>query len=266
MSGQTLFNVYCYVFVGFLGNSIIGWELGRKGFVRLGLEGPKNRAISFALGSFIIMILWQSIADLESPFTSWKDVWMPLWGAVVMLFAYFSTPRSLRLYNRAKFLHETAYVGEVVASRYDKISLDNTNTERLNKAENLYAEALSVQQRLSKEASSENSLIKHRKNIAITYLQLSLLKLQKSQCDDAAKMAENAISISCHLIDKYGERDEFKEILSDAYFRSAESDKLRNEFSCARKRYRQSLNIDEGLGKWDNVNLTKARLADLERS
>ena len=57
MTEQLAFNVYCYVVVGFIGNALIGWELGKKGWIRLGLEGPKNKRILFALYCFIFMIV-----------------------------------------------------------------------------------------------------------------------------------------------------------------------------------------------------------------
>jgi hypothetical protein len=39
MTEQLTFNIYCYAVVGFLGNALIGWEFGQKGWLGLGLEG-----------------------------------------------------------------------------------------------------------------------------------------------------------------------------------------------------------------------------------
>ncbi|MFQ6056553.1 MAG: hypothetical protein ACE5J3_11290 [Methanosarcinales archaeon] len=55
---QDMFSIYCWVFVGIIGNGILGWEMGRKGLFQLGLEGPRNRRVLFAMYLWAIAVIW----------------------------------------------------------------------------------------------------------------------------------------------------------------------------------------------------------------
>jgi len=54
MTEQQAFGIYCHAIVGFLGGALIAWEFGKKDFIRVGLEGPKNKRILFAMASFAV--------------------------------------------------------------------------------------------------------------------------------------------------------------------------------------------------------------------
>ena len=154
MIQQFVFNLYCYIVVGLIGNALIGWELGKKGWIRLGLESPRNKRVAFALYCFVGMIVWQLICKLESPFNSWESILFPIWGINVFFISRFMTPKSQRLYSRAKYLHETTYTGDWHNPRPKKFIEEIRNNNRLKKAEFLYLQTLEIQKRLSSESET----------------------------------------------------------------------------------------------------------------
>ena len=89
MTQQFIFDLYCFIVVGLIANALIGWEIGKKGWIRLGLEGQKNKKVTFALFCFIGMMVWQSIGKLEFPLNSWESISFPMCGLIVFLFLDF---------------------------------------------------------------------------------------------------------------------------------------------------------------------------------
>lgn len=263
LTGQTLFNIYCYVVVGFVGNAIIGWELGRKGFVRVGLEGPYNTRLSLVLGAFVLMLAWQAFIEVEIPFSSWQDAWMPLWGLTVMGIAHYTVPRSMRIYGRAKFLQEHAGAGDWRKHVATDSSATTTPNQWLDRAQALYHEALLVQEQLALESRADRESIHHGRNIAVVYAQLSLLYLQKRSFEEAAKMAAKAESTANQLLEKLPDDEGLLNALSDAYFYAAEADEARGNIGEARTNYERSREIEERLGNGDDLALTRTRLIEL---
>lgn len=265
MTQQLIFNLYCYIVVGLLGNALIGWELGKKGWINLGLEGPKNKRVAFALYCFIGMIMWQWIGKLNSPFDSWRGLWAPIWGSCVFLISRFLTPRSQRLYNHAKFLHETTYTGDWHNQRsqmlIDEIRINN----RLRRAESLYLQSLEIQKRLSSNSETDVEYIRYELNVAFAYSQLSLLYRQQQFLDKAADAAEKALEIAESLNNKSPNNHEILSALSNAIFMLAETEHVQGKYEKAKEKYERSLSIDKEIGKYENIKLTERMLDEIKQ-
>lgn len=264
MTEQVAFNVYCYVVVGFLGNALIGWELGKKGWILLALGGPKySRTALFALYCFILMMLWQMLRKLNSPFTSWRGLWIPGWGLLVLTVSHFLVPRSMRLYSHAKFLHETSYTGDWRSSESDRPTEQICTHSRLLKAESLYLKALQIQKRLSEESQNDMQYTHHQRNVAVTYSQLALLYIHQRQFEKASNMAHEAVLTAESLNDQTSNKSEMLSILSNALFRSAEIDQLQGKVNSAKVKYERSLTIDRNLQNDADAYITEARLNEI---
>ena len=250
--------------VGFLGNALIGWELGQKGWLGVGMEGPRNKRVSFALFCFIGMILWQAARKLESPFTLWRDLWIPAWGILIFTVSYFLVPRSVRLYRRARLLHETSYsdnrLGLESGGRTEQLPVN----ERLQQAEALYFKALEIQTRLSKDADTDGSFLQYHQNIAATHLQLSLLYLQQQNFEKASDMAGHAIDVVEALDVKFPNNRNILSLLGDAFFRAAEAAQALGMLDRARAFYERSLAIDTKLINVSGKEITESRIRELD--
>lgn len=262
---QFIFSLYCYIVIGVIGNALIGWELGKKGWVRLGLEGPKNKRVAFAIYSFIGMIVWQWISKLDSPFNSWKSLWAPILGVFVFFISRFLTPRSQRLYNRAKFLHETAYTGDWHKPRPQQIIEEIRSNYRLKKAESLYLQSLEIQKHLSSNSETDAEYIRHELNVAIAYNQLSLLYCQQQFLEKATVVAEKAHEIAESLNNKLPNNHEILSVISNAIFRLAEVEHIQEEYETAKEKYERSLSIDREIGDYEAVKLTESRLDEIRQ-
>ena len=258
MTEQQAFGIYCHAIVGFLGGALIAWEFGKKDFIRVGLEGPKNKRILFAMASFAVMALWQWSRKLKDPFVSWTDLWIPVWTLGVFVVSRLLVPRSVRLYFRAKTFHEAACAGgrqaAPAAIRHDY---------RLAKAESLYPAALGIQKHLSCQSMSEERYLHHQRNVAITYLQLTLLYHQQARLEEAAAMAKEVYDIAEPLTRNSPEQPEFLLLLSDALFRWGEVEQALGNTDSAKAKYRRSLDIDLALHNSTSADITKARLSEM---
>lgn len=261
---QLFYNLYCYIIVGIVGNAIIGWELGKKGFRTLALEGPNNKKIKFALYCFVGMIILQLIGKFDPPFNSWKSIWAPIWGVFIFFISRYTVPRSQRLYNRAKFLHEITYTGDWHKTRPQSLIEEIRNNNRLARAEYLYRESLQIQESLSTHSETDVKYIRHKLNIATVYCQLSLLYRQQQYIDKAKEMAEKAISCTEPLNKKFSEHNGVLSCLSDALFRYAEIQHISGNYTLAKEKYEQSLSIDKILGKIEDTKLTVSMLNEIE--
>lgn len=74
MTQQQWFNLYVIIMVTIIGQSILAWEFGRKGFVGMAKDGPSKKAIF--------------------PFNSWKDFWPLIIVACVFVIARASRQRA----------------------------------------------------------------------------------------------------------------------------------------------------------------------------
>jgi tetratricopeptide (TPR) repeat protein len=263
LNQQYLFNAFCYVAVGFLGHALIGWEVGKKGLLRVGLEGPTNRRVSAALLLFAGMVLWQTIGRLQSPYSSWKDLWPPVVAVVAFLVSRALVPRSLRIYNRAKYLHETTWVGEWRGVRNEAELEQARQHPRLLEAERLYREASSVQQRLAAETNSEEVRLFLRRNIASVHTQLALLYLQQALLKEAAAEVTAAVSLAETLHQHAPDDTENAATLSGALFRMAQTQQALGDRDSAVTSLRKSLSLDERLGDLEGARASRLLLEEL---
>jgi len=211
----------------------------------------------------MVMILWQTVRKLDSPFASWRDLWVLAWGILVFTVSHFLVPRSIRFYRQAKFLHETTYVGEWLKPEPDIPPEGLRKDERLCRAESLYLEAVQIQKRLSEKSETDGSHIQHQQNVAITDLQLALLYLQQRHIEKASSRAEEAIEIFETLNARFPKNHEILSTLSDAFFRAAEVEQVRGRPNEAIAKYERSLAIDMSLKREAGVNVTVSRLREL---
>jgi tetratricopeptide (TPR) repeat protein len=262
-SQQYLFNVYCYVVVGFLGHALIGWEVGKKGMLRVGLEGPTNGRVRAALFSFAGMVLWQTIGKLQPVYSTWKDLWPPLVAIIAFLVSRALVPRSQRIYERAKYLHETTWVGDWRGTRTEAELEQVRQHPRLLEAERLYCEARSVQQRLANETNNEEVRLFLRRNIAVAHTQLALLYLQQARLTEAAAEANAAIGLADTLHQQAPDDTENAATLSGALFRLAQTQQALGERDSAVANLRKSLSLDEGLGDLEGARASRLLLQEL---
>ncbi|MGA2876192.1 MAG: hypothetical protein ABSE82_11725 [Nitrososphaerales archaeon] len=260
---QRAFSAFCIGVVGILGNGLIGWQLGKKGFYQLGLEGPRNKKVIFAFGCFFVMVIWQRLRKLESPLDSWHYAWLPAFGILSWILARQLIPRSVRLYSRAKFLHETTYTGDWRSVQPDVPIAQVRAHPRLRKAEALYCQALEVQRSLAKNATAHAARKRHEQNEAVTYFQLTLLHLQRREFQEASKNACEGLNLAEKLRLETSNSSETASLLSDALYRSAETDQALGRLDEALLKYNQSLALDRLNGNEASARITEQRLAEL---
>jgi hypothetical protein len=188
------------VFVGFIGNALLGWAAGRKGFRRVGLEGPRNKPVTFALACVAAMMIWNTVGKLAPAFETWRSLWVPLVAVAAFLLGRYTMPRSLRLYERAKFLHETTFVGNWQVPRSAEELLEATRHPRLVEAARLYYEACTTQLRLGDEAETAAGKHTHHRNVVSICCQFSLLGLMTGDHVQAREAAVQAMAIARNLV------------------------------------------------------------------
>jgi len=203
------------------------------------------------------------LRKLDDPISSWSDLWIPAWGFSVFAVSHFRVPRSMRLYSRAKFLHETTYVGDWRKSEPEVPIEQIRNNWRLLKAESLYLKALQIQKRLSGESQNDLQYAHHQRNVAVTYSQLALLYLQQRQFEKASNVAHEAVVTAEALIDKSPDKSEVLLTLSDTLFRAAEIDQLQGKIHSAKAKYERSLAIGRNLLNNVDTEITEARLREI---
>jgi tetratricopeptide (TPR) repeat protein len=259
MNEQIAFNLYSYLIIGFIGNSIIAWEFGRKGWARVGLEGAKNRKLTFALFLFIFMVIWQMVRKLSSPLSDWHSLWLLGWALSVYLIARLTIPRSMRIYSRAKFLHETTYTGDWRKSE-PEIPVDQLRVNwRLIKAETLYLKALKIQEDLEKTAVLDSEINFHRENMLVTFSQLALLYLQQRRYEEVSAYADNGKA----LCDKISNDNEALQSYSNILFWLAEAYHMQGKTDSAKEVYEESMNIDRKAGAFKDAEVTRKRMAEI---
>ncbi len=263
VSQQLLFEVYCYVVVGFLGNALIGWEVGKKGWLGVGLEGARNKRIVFALSSFIVMLVWQRAGKMQPLFTSWRDAWGPAVGLAFFLLSRSLTPKSQRLYNRAKMLHETTFFGDWLHGRSPELIQACQNNPRLREAESLYIASLHRQETLASKAPTDVEKYSHLENAASAYCQLALLYGQQSFFEKAEEAGSKAVEIAEQLSQNVPGNKGFLRVLSLSLFRLAQVEHARLRRDRAKCHYERSLAIDKQLGLWEDAAVTEKQLQAL---
>ena len=83
MDQQALFELYTFLVIGVVAQSVLAWELGSKGIQRLIAAGRPNGRILVAFALFAAGGVWSRIAGLESPYQSWADAW-PVVVAIIV--------------------------------------------------------------------------------------------------------------------------------------------------------------------------------------
>jgi tetratricopeptide (TPR) repeat protein len=263
---QRILDIYACFVVGLVGNALIGWELGTKGWVNLGLEGPRNKRVTLSLFCFMIMIVWQGATKMQaSCFLSWKGLWMPLVGVVAFSIARLLKPKSLRLYDRAKLLHERTYAGDWRMKRPDDLIASVRGSDSLNRAELLYHDALVVQERLAASAQTKALKKKYLLNVAAVYTQLALLSLQKGLPDLAGGWAGKAVFVSQSIVDENPGDPASLRSLSYALFRLGLADEAAQRYESSRSNLNRSLAIDTQLGDQSGIEVTQRLLDDMSR-
>ena len=263
---QQLFNIYSVAVVGVAGNAVLGWELGKKGLIRLGLEGPSNRRVRTAVSAFIAMLVWQRLGKLSTPFQTAWDAWPVLIGLGALLIARGLIPRSQRLYDRAKFLTETADVGKWRGVRSESETASARNHPNLIEAERLYLESSQIQARLLSESEDVRIRCDHQRNMAVVDCQLSLVYLMQARLIEGKQAALNAISIAEALSRNEMANRANSALLSEALFRAGECEYLLGQRSTAETLLNRALAIDESLGDTAGAHHTKMLLDELKRT
>lgn len=263
---QQLFNIYSVVVVGVAGNAVLGWELGKKGLIRLGLEGPTNRRVRTAVSAFIAMLIWQRLGKLSTPFQTLWDAWPVLIGLGALLIARGLIPRSQRLYDRAKFLTETADVGKRRGVRSESELASARNHPNLIEAERLYLESSQIQARLRTESDDVRVQCEHQRNLAVVQCQLSLVYLMQARLIEGRQAALSAIATAEELSRDESSNTANSALLSEALFRAGECEYLLGQRATAETLLNRALAIDESLGDTKGAHHTRTLLEELNRS
>jgi len=259
---QQAFEIYYWLFVGIVGNALIAWEFGRKGFRRVGLEGPTNPRTTFAMSLWVIMLVWGTVFKLDFPDEP-KHLLILIWPVSVMAFVHFSKPRSQRLYDSAKSLHETTYIVDFSEQRNAQEIAYACENPRLVRAEEGYKEALSVQERLFALARTEEDRRRAGMNIVVSHIQLALLLRHRYLPDLARNHGQTALRMIEELEDQYPGDGEVIGAKSDALFRLGEIAHLQGNHSEAKRLYQMSLRIDQSLSDSVGIAAIQKRLAQL---
>lgn len=256
VTGQAIFNIY-FLVVAVVGQSLIAWQIGRKGLLRLGLEGPKNCSVTFAMVLFVSMLIIGGIGGFDFPTSDSKHVALLLaWLFSIGFVSRQLLPISQRVFDRAKFLHESAvgkhgnYHERGLAASFGDIRGDG----RLQDAERLYLRAIEMQ-----EDQPHGEL-----NIAIAHHQLGLLYRQEGRFDEASKRFEESLRILRSLEDLQPQRTDVQSAISMCLFRQAEIFHVCGKRDHARELYRHSLAIDERLRDADGVSINRRMLAEID--
>lgn len=256
MSGQTLYSIYCFLVV-VVGQAMIVWEIGRKGWVRLGLEGPGNRRVTFALMLFISMFVIGSVGHFTFPFTHWKHAALVLaWLLSVLFVSRQLLPASQRLFDRARFLHESTVAQyshhheRGPGASFEDIRADS----RLQEAERLYLRAMEIESRRPRGEL----------NVAVAHHQLGFLYRQLGKFEEARKRFEKSLQILRSLESLQPERSDIQGTISRTLFRLAEICHAHGELEQAKKMYEQSLDIDQRLGDAAGIRSNHQMLAEID--
>ena len=252
---QQIFTVYCYAIVGVVGNFLIGWEVGRKGLRRVSLEGPRNRRITFAIGGFLVMILWER-AGVTAPFTNWRN---SVWPALIAVGAFFLaralTPRSQRLFDRAKTLHEMTYVGDWSKPRTESELASARDDPQLLEAVTLYSESAAIQTRLAAEVPFDAERDQHRRNVATVHCQLAIVRMMQGLLTEAIEEAVTARRMA--------EETHDDATLSVALYNLGMAEKLAGDKVNATAHLRLALALEESAGDDGNAGFTRALLLEI---
>ena len=84
MNEQLFFNLYTFIVVSIIAQSLLALEWGRKGLVRLRKEGLGFK-IWLAFGLFAVQGIWQRVSTLDFPINEWKDCWPVFIGVMVFV-------------------------------------------------------------------------------------------------------------------------------------------------------------------------------------
>jgi tetratricopeptide (TPR) repeat protein len=256
MNGQSLFTNYCW-FVSIVGPSLIVWEIGRHGFVRYFLEGARNRRARFAILLLLSTIIAGLIGKFDFPKASPKQAiillaWLPPLGFV----SHQLLPLALRLYERARLLHEFAasrygdYHQRGVSASFEEICSD----VRLKEAESLYQRAAEL---VRKSANPELNLI-------MVEIQLGLLYRHQGKFESAKEHLTESLRMIRRLEYLQPERSDFLSTLSMILFRIGELHHTHGEIDQAQKMYQQSLAIDEKLRDLSGIAINQRMLSELD--
>ena len=338
---QTLFNIYFWVFVGIIGNTIIGWEIGRKGLIQLGLEGPRNLRVVFAMSLWLIAIAWGMVSKVQGQLvqlpTSPHPFWFLLWGVVMVFLGHFSIQKSQFLFNTAKALHE--YWGRLYytpgKTGDPQKSAALRNFPKVQEAEKLYKEAIKLEEqgtlirsvektvaikedelnyygyirnvncpvcgiqnylshweykttficnlcehivfvkqegdnillwaRVRKKEAIRRPILRNRINAAIGYQQLGLLYRIQERWDDAIDALHKSQNMSKELNSEYPEDKEILMALGTAIFRLGEIDHAQGRYKEAKRKYKESLEIDKKLDNEEGIRTINILLDQIEK-
>lgn len=176
----------------------------------------------------------------------------------------FSLPKSQRLYNRAKFLHETTPTGNWHAKRPQYEIEAIRENSRLRKAEEIYRQALTILE--SHRGQGELwEAIRRLRNVAAVYLQLALLYRQRYELEEAAKYAKKALEALEQIPPSAQEEPESLALRSNALFRLTEIDHFQGNGTPKqlRERYQECLAIDQKLGNMEGIRTTESMLDEI---
>jgi len=150
MDQQTLFNLYVYVCVTVIAQSMLAWELGTKGWR---VVSPKiSWRVKLAILLFAAQVIWQRLAELEFPIQSARQAWPVLFPIVVFIYARIrprlmatADPRLAHFLRAKKLYYSYARrLGIPFDQLTDRQFQQAASDSSLSEAETLYRQAIDL--------------------------------------------------------------------------------------------------------------------------
>lgn len=270
MVKQYAFPAYWWVFVGFIGNGLLVWEWGNKGFYRFATESPRSSRVRLAFVLFAIGILWSVLRGRDSePLTG--PIWLILAWDFAMFFVGRSnqelTPTSQNYFDRARRLDASLSLQPY----HEQISQQEIDSRRQNpnfrEAEELYKEAALMEE--SKSGSLKTwPEVSHLSNAINAYLQLSLLHRRLCEFEEAKTYAIKVLDLLRRFSKEIQQHPEKLAMKTEALFRLTEIDHFLKNSTTEEliQRYEEILAIDRLANNADGVTATLAMLDELHQA
>lgn len=239
-----------YVGIG-IGNLLIANEWAKKGFLEVGLEGPKNQRAM--LGWFIGVgtVIAGGIAYRISGFNPVNPYAIAAVLAVPILMIFvvrMTMPAGQRKFDAAKtrmnFWMSTKYEPGRVLKEGDELR----EFPRAQETVLMFQEAIAPYER--------NTSLRERLNTAIGYQELGMLYRLMNMWEEAGRSFEKSFTILEELKENYPNNTEIQVGLSMVFFRSGEMNHTCGNFTKATQDYEESLQLGEESDTEADIQLT----------
>ena len=250
MNQQALFDFYTYVLVGVIAQSMIAWELGKKGW---SIISPRiSLKVTVAILLWAGNIVWLKLAGLEYPIKSLREAWFLIFPTIAFVFARLRLglrprPPRLEYFLRAKKLY-SSYTRRLdipfwqLNQEHHRKASDNPS---LREVEELLKQAIA----LSLEEGEEF-------DVAVAQYHLGMLAHLQGRKDTARQLFEDALT----LLSRHISREEAINPAAGCHYHLGLIEEAESNLSDARNHFRQAYELDTSIGQINHARSSKHAL------